>query len=162
MLARVTTVPAEVAAHDRRIADIDTDLDRYAADEYVSLAFELREIRYPGGEDSQAHEREISRDCGLAVVRSTQLYRDEESARIRERRELIASEGRAHRAWRCLRRRPIPTLTTLALASQLLDKWQTLVPSYGGEEKIVRLIDPRERTIAKVAPELEAGADKPN
>jgi hypothetical protein len=85
MLARVTIVPAQVAAHDRRIADIDVDLDRYVADEYVRLAFALREIRFPGGEDSQAPQREVSRDCAIAVVRSTQLYRDEENARIRAR-----------------------------------------------------------------------------
>ncbi len=56
----VTIIPAEVAAHDRRIADIDADLDRYVADEYVRLAFDLREIRFPGGEDSQAPQRDRS------------------------------------------------------------------------------------------------------
>jgi hypothetical protein len=162
LLARVTIVPAQVAAHDRRIADIDIDLDRYAADEYVRLAFNLREIRYPGGEDSQVPQREVSRACALAVVQSTQLYRDEESARIRDMREMVASEGMAHRVWRRLARRPIVALTTPDLASRVLDKWQTLVPSYGGEEKIVRLIDPRKRTIAEVAPELEASTDEPN
>jgi hypothetical protein len=162
MLARVTSVPSEVAAHDRRIADIDADLDRYVADEYVRLAFDLREIRFPGGEDSPAPQREISRACAIAVVRSTQLYRDEENARMRELREMVAPEGLAHRAWRRLARRPIAALTTPDRASRVLDKWQTLVPSYGGEEKIVRLIDPRERTIAKVAPELDANTDQPN
>lgn len=162
MLARVTSVPSEVAAHDRRIADIDADLDRYVADEYVRLAFDLREIRFPGGEDSQAPQREVSRACAIAVVRSTQLYRDEENARIREMREMVAPEGVGHRAWRLLARRPIAALTTPDRASRVLDKWQTLVPSYGGEEKIVGLIDPRDRTIAKVAPELDANTDKPN
>jgi hypothetical protein len=162
LLARVTIVPAEVATHDRRIADIDIDLDRFVADEYVRLAFNLREIRFPGGEDSQAPPREVSRECALAVVASTQLYRDEENARTREMREMIASEGLTHRAWRRLTRRPIVALTTPNRASQVLDKWQTLVPSYGGEEKIIRLIDPRGRTIATVAPELEADTNEPN
>jgi hypothetical protein len=162
LLARTTTVPAEVAAHDRRVTDIDTDLDRYIADEYVRLAFNLREIRFPGGEDSQVPKREISRECALAVVRSTQLYRDEETARTREMREMVASEGFSHRVWRRLTRRPVRVLTTPDRASRVLDKWQTLVPSYGGEDKIVRLIDPRERTITKVAPELDESTDRPN
>lgn len=75
---------------------------------------------------------------------------------------LVASEGVAHRVWRRLARRPIAALTTPDLASRVLDKWQTLVPSCGGEENIVRLIDPRKRTIAEVAPELEANTNKPN
>ena len=162
ILARVTTVPSEVAADDRRIADIDTDLDRFAADEYVKLAFELSEIRHPGGDELQAPNRQISRDCALAVVRSTQLYRDEENARIRERREMVVSEGRAHRFWRWLFRRPITDLKTPDRAAQLLDKWQTLVPSYGEKARVVRLIDPRGRTIARVMPELEGSTDTPN
>jgi hypothetical protein len=162
MLARVTIVPDQVAAHDRRITDIDLDLDRFVADEYVRLAFALREIRYPGGEDSEAPPREVSRECAIAVVGSTQLCRDEENARVREKREMVASEGLAHRIWRRLARRPVAALTTPERASRVFDRWQTLVPSYGGEEKIVRLIDPRERTIAKVAPDLEARANEPN
>jgi hypothetical protein len=162
MLARVTIVPAEVAGHDRRIADIDADLDRDVADEYVRLALNLREIRYPGSENSQIPQREVSRACALAVVESTQLYRDRESARIRDMREMVASEGIAHRVWRRLARRHIAALTTLDRASRVVDGWQTLVRSYGGEEKIVRLIDPRKRTIAEVAPDLEASANEPN
>ncbi len=162
LLMGVTSTPSDVAAHDRRIADIDTDLDRYAADEYVRLAFNLREIRFPGGQDSQAPEREISRQCALAVVASTQLYRDEENTRIREMREMLAEESSIHRTWRWLTRHPVAALRTPENASKLLDRWQTLVPSYGGEEKIVRLIDPRERTIATVAPELAEHANEPN
>lgn len=126
------------------------------------MTFTLREIRFPGGEDSQLPKREVSRECALAVVQSTQFYLDEESARVCEMREMVASEDFAHRVWRRLARRPVRTLTTPDRASRVLDKWQTLVPSYGGEEKIVRLIDPRERTIATVAPELDVSTDKPN
>jgi hypothetical protein len=81
---------------------------------------------------------------------------------MREMREMVASEGFAYRVWRQLTRCPIRTLTTPDRASRVLDKWQTLVPSYGNEEKIVRLIDSRERTIATVAPELDVSTDKPN
>ena len=137
LLARVTTAPAIVAAHDRRIEDIDTDLDRYVADEYVRLAFTLREIRFPGGEDSQLPQREISRECALAVVQSTQLYRDEESARMREMREMVASEGLAHRVWRRLARRPY--LHTDNAGSRITSTRQVADPRsivrWGGEDR---------------------------
>ncbi len=77
-------------------------------------------------------------------------------------RELLALERLPHRFWRRIARRSVPPLTTPEKAASLLDKWQTLVPTFGGEERIVRLIDPRERTIESVAPELEGSTEKPN
>ncbi len=162
MLARLSAVPGEVISHDRSVEDVDNDLNRFAADEYVRLAFRLREIRFPGGEDPAVSEREVSRECAIAVVQSTQLYRDEQTARIREVRDILASETLAHRLWRNVRGRPVRVLETPALATELLDKWQTLVPAFDDGQRLVRLIDPRERTIGRVAPELEANMDRPN
>ncbi len=69
--------------------------------------FNLREIRFRGGQDAEIPDREILRRCALAVVACTQLYRDEETARVRGMRELLATERSADRMRRRLERRPI-------------------------------------------------------
>ncbi len=93
MLATVVRVPAEVGQHDRRVTDIDADLDTFAADEHTRLVLETTQI---SGTDPHA----IAFDTLLAVNRALTTYRDEERRCLREARETYAPEGAAHAAWR--------------------------------------------------------------
>jgi hypothetical protein len=148
MLTRYTAIPAQVRHHDRQVADIDGDLDRFAADECARLMSIVYAIRFPNHtEDDGRPKVVVALECGQAVARSMQLYRDEETARIRERRELAASEGWAHWTWRRLHPRlgPFSALSTPERAACLLDRWIELVPYKAGQRDY--RFDPRKRSI---------------
>jgi hypothetical protein len=48
LLARYAAVPAEVDQHDRQVADIDRDPDRFAADAYASLRNVVQRVPWTG------------------------------------------------------------------------------------------------------------------
>ena len=146
MLARYAAIPSQVRHHDRQVADIDQDIDVFAADEISRLMDLVFRIRFPNQELPKVAKPVIAYECAQAVGASMQLYRDWEKTRLREYRELIASEGWAHRAWRKLhpRRREIAKLCTPTRAAKLLDLWPSLVPH---AHKVGEDFDPRVRSI---------------
>jgi hypothetical protein len=149
LLARYAAVPAEIRHHDRQVADIDRDLDRYTADEYVRLRTVLYEIKRPGGEPAQLAPELVAYKLALATTWSIHLYRDEETGRLRQYRDLAASEGWAHWVVRRLHPRldAIAPLATPARAAVFVDDWRKLVPEPWG----AKLLDPRQRTIGGVS-----------
>jgi hypothetical protein len=150
MLATVVRVPAQVAQHDRRVHDIDADLDTFAADEHTRLVLETTQIR---GTDAHA----VAFDTLLAVNRALATYRDEERRSLREVRETYVPEGLAHTAWRFLRRRPVHELLAPEAATELVGRWPRMVPVIEGMTGPLKMLDPRARTIERVMAGLEPG-----
>jgi hypothetical protein len=149
---RYGAVPAEVRHNDRQIAEIDRDLDRFAADEYTRLRnVELPKLLHQGGLEkwTAASDRSITmaREWALMISWSMQLYRDHENAQMTTYREIVASEGRLHWAYRRIhpRHKRLAELTTPERAAAFLDRWRKLTVASG--EK-VHMPDPRNRSIA--------------
>ncbi len=142
MLARVVTVPAEVGRHDQRVRDIDADLERYVADEHTRLVFEASELRAEGRSAAPP-----GLDTAFAVERAIHKYRDEETRRVREVRDIYAAEGAAHSLWRAVRRCHTEVLGTPARACALVDRWPRMVPIVEPSGVRLRLTDPRDRSI---------------
>jgi hypothetical protein len=149
LLARYAAVPAEVDQHNRQVADIDRDLDRFAADAYASL----RNVVLAGLAPEPGIERMtvqpnrskvIAHQVSLSVSASMQLYRDEQTARTREHRGIAASEGRVHWIYRRIRPglSPLAELATPARAKAFLDRWPGLPIS-----RSMHMPDPRDRSI---------------
>lgn len=150
MLATVVRVPAEVALHDRRVHDIDANLETFAADEHTRLVLETTQIR---GTDPYA----VAFDTLLAGNRAIATYRDEERRCIRKVREMYAPEGLAHTIWRWLRRRPTRDLVTPHSATNLVDRWPRMIPVIEGMAGPLKMVDPRDRSIERVMAGLEQG-----
>jgi hypothetical protein len=142
MLARVGNAPAEVDHHDRRIRDIDADLERFVADEHTRLVFEAVELR-----GATAAGLKTPLDTAFAVDRAIHKYRDEETRCVREVRDIYAIEGAAHWIWRRVRDRPGVTLATPDRAHALVDRWPRMVPITEPEGVRLKLTDPRDRSI---------------
>jgi hypothetical protein len=89
VLACYAAVPAEVDQHNRQVADIDDDLDRYAADEYARLRnVALASLAPEPGIEKMTVQPDLSKvlahQRNLVVSASMQFYRDEQTARTRE------------------------------------------------------------------------------
>jgi hypothetical protein len=149
LLARYAAVPAEVDQHDRQVADIDSDLDRYAADEYarhrnVALAALAPKPRIERMTVQPDRSKVLAHQFSLAVSASMQLYRDERTARTGEHREVATSESWLHRTYRRLHRHcgPLAELKTPERAQAFLNRWPALPIS-----RAMHMPDPRGRSI---------------
>jgi hypothetical protein len=164
-LSRYSAVPSEVRQHDRQIAEIDADLDRFAADEYARLRnVELPQLLSPqlvqtltasGGNAMDSKTK--AKQWALLISFSMQLYRDHENGRLADYREIIGSETRGHWLYRKLRRKPVAALKTPSLATTFLDRWKTL--SVSTHEK-AHMPDPRKRSIAQATQQLDAESER--
>jgi hypothetical protein len=156
---RYAAIPSEVRQHDRQIAEIDWDLDRFAADEYARLRnVVLPEVLPPTGvthlvlEPNARTPPERAKQYTNAIAYSIQLYRDHEHGRITQYVDIVASEKWAHKVWRLIESRPIPSLKTPLSAARFLDRWWTLRVS---SSERAHLPDPRQRTIAAAEKSLD-------
>jgi hypothetical protein len=160
LAGRYASMPAEVRHHDREIAEIERDLDRFAADEYARLRnVLLPQLLGPSIErfsmQSQRAPNAKLRDHVAMVSWSMQLYRDHENAQLGRYQDIRASETWAHWLYRSLRRKPIPALETPKRAAAFLDRWPTLRVS--SSEK-PHMPDPRRRSIAQAMADLDTQA----
>jgi hypothetical protein len=166
LAGRYSAVPSEVRHHDRQIAEIDRDLDRFAADEYARL----RNVELPELLDSRM-KMNLTADGGngmgskaraklwsLKLSWSMQLYRDHENGQLAKYQDIIASEGRVHWLYRRLGQHPIATLETPALAAAFLDCWKKIKIA---SNESAHMPDPRTRSIELAMTMLAAEAKQP-
>lgn len=159
-LARYSAVPAEVRQHDRQIAEIDADLDRFAADEYARLRNAvLPQFLNPDAKQRMTFQQQPgkqpqmrAKEWIVVVAASIQLYRDHENAQIGRYREIVASENLAHRIWRMTESKLVPQLQTPPVAARFIDRWWTLRTSTAER---AHMPDPRQRSIAAATKSLD-------
>ncbi len=156
--ARLSTVPREVARHDRLVAERDDDLELWVADQHVRLRRELDHERRELAARNALNSGEYAYRLGLVKERSLHSYRDQEQLARRDVAAIYDREGWLHGAWRAIRGRPRHTLDTPAKVTPILDVWRT-PPSRPGSaptSEAPLLNDPTARSVEAILRDLAA------
>lgn len=160
LAGRYAAVPSEVRHHDRQIAEIDQDLDRFAADEYARLrnvvlpqllsSKMVQTFSATGGNAFDSKTK--AKEWALMISFSMQLYRDHENARLADYREIIGAEKLAHSVYRRIRHRPLRELESPEQAAAFLDRWKSLTVA---THEPAHMPDPRKRSMAQALAALD-------
>ena len=114
---------SEIETNDRRVAELDRDLERWVTDDHVRLKRELRDLRNDLSGRNLFYSGEYGYRLGLAKERALQVYRDHEDRATREWAAIRASEGLMHLIWRWIARRKRTTLSVPIRVKPVLDTW---------------------------------------
>lgn len=118
-------VPGNVRQHDRRVAELDEDLETWVVDDDSELRADLLRI-------DNEHSARGTLNSGLRVAdrnaargRALLRYRNEERRVRREANELRNAEGVLHRAWRWICHNPLPDIRAPERVEPVLDRWRS-------------------------------------
>ena len=141
ILLRLASVPSDVARHDRRVAAIDEDLERWVADEHRKLRQELLRVT----SDYAAKGLLASSLClgrrGEEKTLVLQRYRDRRSESERALADLIAEEGWPHELWRRCRKLSGLALSAPDRVEPVIDEWR-VTPSLSDMTNHEKVYDP--------------------
>jgi hypothetical protein len=145
----------EIEAHDRRVGELDADLERWVIDDDVRLRRELRTERAALSARGAFYSGDYGYRLGLVKERALQAYRDQRERAQREAAQIYDRETWAHDRWR-------NSLAGLdaSRARPVLDAWR-LPPSKhlspGDEPPVVD--DPTGRSLAELVASIEGATD---
>lgn len=147
-LLRLIAARLEIDSTDRRVQELDEDLERWVSDDHLRLKRALTAIRDNLSARNLFWSGQYYFEIGGAKERALQSYRDQQSRAERDRWRILEREGLAHAAWRRSLGRPQPKLTTPERAAAVLEVWR-LPPSQhlGPDEEPTPLTDPTTRTL---------------
>jgi hypothetical protein len=159
---RYFAIPGEVAAHDARAVEFNTNLRRWIGDRNLQLMRELRTLvnqanmgivsRYPISQEerpplrtgSQLYSGALISEAVAGMRQALHEYRDEASDTVRKYAALARSEGRWHRWYRRQQGRHPISLLLRDEEIAILNEWRQRSHPVEGDKTIGVADDPTE------------------
>lgn len=153
--ARLATVPREVAAHDRRVAEREEDLSQWVADRDVWLRRRLDAARAKLAARGMLQSGEYGFRLGLLKEAALHEYRDQQRQAERDVDLIYDAEGWLHGAWRAIRRQPRRALNAPERVEPVLAAWRAPLTRGGTTAPID---DPTDRPLERAIDQIDESA----